>query len=191
MQGTQLCGIIYLYRISDNHLGGIAVENIAMFRKICGKTAMSNVVIATTTWGEPDTAQDRRRREVLREQELRSNSKFFKAVLDEEAWYLRLNGDRPSAMEAINFLINKDPVVLEMQKELVEGRKTLRQTAVGKKQYGNLMEKAGRFSQKLKQMQDQLRKAQTSQTNSLLRTEATWRKVLETSRRGSFERMWK
>lgn len=165
MQGALLCGIIYLYRISDNRFGGLAVENMAMFKKICGKTAMSNVVIATTMWGELDAAPDRRRREVLREQELQTNSVFFKAAFDEGAQSLRLSGDRSSAMEAINFLINKDPVVLEMQRELVEGRKTLRQTAVGKKLYSILKETLEWFSQKLKQDQDQLRKAQKTPGN--------------------------
>src|SRR5579862_2518370 len=65
MQGTRLNGVIYLHRISDPRMGGTAVRNSRMFRKLCGVNAFKNVILATTFWEKVSPADgDRREREL-------------------------------------------------------------------------------------------------------------------------------
>lgn len=45
---VKLAGIVYLHRINDTRLGGSAMKNLRMFKKLCGDDALSCVVLATT-----------------------------------------------------------------------------------------------------------------------------------------------
>ncbi|KIM73927.1 hypothetical protein PILCRDRAFT_40139, partial [Piloderma croceum F 1598] len=60
-----LVTIIYLHRITDNHMSGTMLRNLRMFANLCGQDAMPNVIVATTMWSEVKTAKGE-----LREQEL-------------------------------------------------------------------------------------------------------------------------
>ncbi|KIM71393.1 hypothetical protein PILCRDRAFT_35618, partial [Piloderma croceum F 1598] len=44
--------IIYLHGISDNRMTGSVLKKLEKFALLCGQVAVSNVVIATTMWGE-------------------------------------------------------------------------------------------------------------------------------------------
>ena len=45
-----LAGVVYLHRISDRRVGGVAKRNFSMFRKLCGESTLKNAVIVTTMW---------------------------------------------------------------------------------------------------------------------------------------------
>ncbi|KAF8122892.1 hypothetical protein EV363DRAFT_1358576 [Boletus edulis] len=45
-----LNGIIYMHRISDPRVGGVARKNLKMFHSLCGDASLKNVRIATTNW---------------------------------------------------------------------------------------------------------------------------------------------
>jgi hypothetical protein len=44
----RLTGILYLHRILDIRLGGSAMRNLRMFRKLVGEQNLASVVLATT-----------------------------------------------------------------------------------------------------------------------------------------------
>ena len=47
----KLTGIIYLHRILDVKMGGSAMKNLRMFKKLRGDDSLGSVVLATTFWG--------------------------------------------------------------------------------------------------------------------------------------------
>ena len=46
----KLVGIIYLHRITDNHMHGTPHRNLRMFGEICGDQAVKHVVLVTATY---------------------------------------------------------------------------------------------------------------------------------------------
>jgi hypothetical protein len=67
-----LNGIIYLHRISDVRMQGSSLDDLRMFRKLCGFEALKNVLLVTTFWDKVSDIEGRRR-----EQELSSNEDFW------------------------------------------------------------------------------------------------------------------
>ncbi|EJT75385.1 hypothetical protein GGTG_05322 [Gaeumannomyces tritici R3-111a-1] len=57
-RNVHLAGIVYLHRISDPRMGGSAMKNLRMFKKLCGKDALERVVLATTMWGSRSNKRD-------------------------------------------------------------------------------------------------------------------------------------
>ncbi|KAI6042362.1 hypothetical protein EDC04DRAFT_998756 [Pisolithus marmoratus] len=49
-----LSAILYFHRISDNRMAGTPLKNLRVFQKLCGKDAMSKVILVTTMWDEVD-----------------------------------------------------------------------------------------------------------------------------------------
>ncbi|KAF7327943.1 hypothetical protein MKEN_00374500 [Mycena kentingensis (nom. inval.)] len=124
--GKKLTGIIYIHRISDNRMGGIARRNFNMFRELCGEDAFKNVVVITTMW---DTIAS----EVgdKRETQLKTDQKCFKPVLDKGAQLVRHDNTVASAQAILHCVLENTPSVLRIQSEIVDEGKTLGQTAAG------------------------------------------------------------
>jgi len=125
-QGDRLVGILYFHRISDFRMGGTQTRNFKMFRNLCGEDALKNVVIVTNMWGgvEPGIGE-------AREAELAREDNFFKPVLESGARMARHENTLLSAQSIIRLLIDRDPLPLQIQKELVEERKDIVQTSAG------------------------------------------------------------
>jgi predicted GTPase len=71
-QRVQLRGILYLHRITDCRMQGAAMRNLFMFKKLCGRNALKNVILATTMWDydQPPKGEER-------EEELKSTHEFW------------------------------------------------------------------------------------------------------------------
>src|SRR5688572_18581441 len=94
--GTKLAGIIYIHRISDFRMGGIATRNFKMFRRLCGDSTLKNVIIVTNMWGQvPKEVGE------ARETELATQDLFFKPVLDSGALMLRHHNTIDSAHDIL------------------------------------------------------------------------------------------
>ena len=119
-EGKTLTGIIYMHRISDFRVGGIAVKNFRMFRQLCGDSALQNLVIVTNMWGEvsPEKGQER-------EQELANNVKFFKNARDKGANMCRHDNTMESALGILRGIMRKQPVLLGIQDEMVNQSKNI------------------------------------------------------------------
>ena len=48
--GLRLSGLLYLHRITDDRVGGMALKNLSMFQKLVGDHNMQNVILVTTMW---------------------------------------------------------------------------------------------------------------------------------------------
>ncbi|CCM03859.1 uncharacterized protein FIBRA_06009 [Fibroporia radiculosa] len=126
-KGKKISGVIYMHRISDTRMGGIARENFRLFTKICGPRAMANVLIVTTMWDDVDVGVGE-----ARENELASKPLFFKDAIAHGAQMARLYSPSASSARGIlEALLDRVPQVLQMQQELVEEHKSVPQTEAG------------------------------------------------------------
>ena len=123
-EGSALAGVVYIHRISDNRFGGITGRIFNMFRKFCGESALKNVVLVTNMWKEGPQDIDE-----AREKEL--SSKFFKLALNEGAQMARHHNTTKSARDILRKVVGNRPVVLQIQRELVDEGKDIIDTAAG------------------------------------------------------------
>jgi hypothetical protein len=107
-------------------MGGISTRNFKMFRQLCGESTLKNVVIVTNMWSE--VSQDIG---IAREAELASEDLFFKPVLDKGAQMLRHSNTPASAHVIIARIIENHPLSLQIQRELVDQKMDIVDTAAG------------------------------------------------------------
>lgn len=122
--GVELKGVIYIHRITDIRYSRSSVKTFEIFKKICGQGALSNVLLVTSRWAEVDLGTGAERERQLKE-------KFWAYMLGHGSNISRFHGDRPSAVSLISQLLQRDSVVLQLQKELVDEGKKLDDTAAG------------------------------------------------------------
>jgi len=98
---ANLATIIYLHKIDENRMTGSILKNLKKFASFCGKSAMPNVIIATTMWGKVDTEEGSER-----EKELKGD--FWKDILDSGCRTERFEKTYESAWRIIGSLAKKD-----------------------------------------------------------------------------------
>ncbi|TDL23891.1 P-loop containing nucleoside triphosphate hydrolase protein [Rickenella mellea] len=150
--GYVLSGVIYMHRISDLRMGGISTRNFSMFRKLCGDSTLKNVVICTTMWDRVSPEEGE-----AREHELANEDIFFKPVLDKHAQLVRHSPRTPeSAQNIMRRLIRNQPWALQIQKELVDQRLDISQTAAGSELNKELLEQAERHREEMRELEIQM-----------------------------------
>ena len=150
--GSRLAGLIYVHRISDRRFSGIAGRNFKIFRELCGESSLKNVVLVTNMWGEVSHEVGE-----ARERELASN--FLKLALDKGAQMVRHHNTEQSAHDVIRRIMNNHPVVLQIQRELVDERRDITNTAAGEAVNTELAEEAKRHEAELKRAQEERERA--------------------------------
>lgn len=153
--GMSLKGIIYLHRITDIRYAGSSVKTLEIFKKICGEVALKNVVLVSTRWNEVDEATG-----AVREQQLRDD--FWAYMLGHGSTLARFYGSRDSAIAIASQLVSRNSIVLELQRELINEKKTLEQTVAGSYVSNDLSELKAQYQREL---QDLNRLRQTLQEN--------------------------
>ncbi|KAF9223438.1 hypothetical protein BS17DRAFT_781854 [Gyrodon lividus] len=156
-QGARIAGVIYMHRISDLRVGGSARRDFRMFQELCGEEAYPNVLIVSNMW-DAVTAEDGN----AREQELATKDIFFKPILDKRAKMLRHDNTQKSAHSIIQNLVEKEPVVLQIQRELGEGM-DITQTAAYKQLDKEMSELAARHEKELEALREEMADAERSQ----------------------------
>ncbi|KAH8800295.1 P-loop containing nucleoside triphosphate hydrolase protein [Xylogone sp. PMI_703] len=114
IEDTRLNGVIYLHRICDPRMGGTALRNNRMFRKLCGEEAFKNIILATTFWENISADVGERR-----EKELRETHDFWGGMLQKGAQMVRLQRDRRSGLELLEQISTNKKVTLQVQNEMV------------------------------------------------------------------------
>lgn len=123
-----LSGIIYMHRITDVRLGGSSLRNLRMFKKLLGEDPLPRVILVTTFWDLIPTLKDGE----LREQQLCQEHGFWKDMIARGSRIARSLQDRDSALSILElFLPFKSGVVLEIQRELVDQGRVLKETNAG------------------------------------------------------------
>ncbi|KAL2671381.1 hypothetical protein Neosp_013967 [[Neocosmospora] mangrovei] len=122
--GFELRGIIYVHRITDIRYSGSSVKTFEIFKRICGEEALKNVLLVTSRWNNIDEALGASRERQLRES-------FWAYMLGRGSCMSRFHGDHPSAVGLASQLLIKDPVVLQLQHEMIDEGKDLNKTSAG------------------------------------------------------------
>ncbi|SCO90686.1 uncharacterized protein FRV6_14814 [Fusarium oxysporum] len=112
--------------ITDRRMGGSAKKNLMMFRKLCGKDSLMNVILVTTMWEDGYEAIGERR-----EQELIANGGFWGALVEEGAQINRHNNTRSSAMSLLRTIAKNNRVTISIQKKMVSEHKDLNEKEAG------------------------------------------------------------
>jgi len=124
MKGVKLTGILYLHRIIDNRMGGVAFSNIKLFRLLCGDQAMRNVTLCTTMWDKVPLEEAE-----AREGQLKGD--FWNMMLESGAAMARHDNTPQSARDVIQRFLNLKEIDLDLQLELSKGA-SLADTTAGR-----------------------------------------------------------
>ncbi|KAL8317983.1 hypothetical protein RB597_001405 [Gaeumannomyces tritici] len=162
-RNVHLAGIVYLHRISDPRMGGSAMKNLRMFKKLCGKDALERVVLATTMWGSRVSENDGARRE----EQLRTKEDYWGGMIQQGSTMMRQDDGLPSATLIIEHIINKhqsnkrDPS-LEVQKEMANGKK-LDETSAGMEVEAEMNRLRAKFEEEKRDLRRELEEARRDQ----------------------------
>ena len=166
-EGLSLKGVIYLHRITDIRYAGSSVKTLEIFKKICGRIALKNVLLVTTRWNEVDETLG-----ASREQQLRDN--FWAYMLGNGSTMARFYGNRESAVGISSQLMSRQNIVLEIQKELVEQGKTLKQTVAGAFVNDDVTEMKAQYEQELKEIEKLRQTLQESDRAMKRKVQSDW-----------------
>ena len=152
-KGLKLSGVIYIHPITDRRFTEIAARNFNMFRELYGDSALENVVLVTNMWGAvPHDVGE------ARESELSSN--YFKPVLDGGAQMVRYHNNTESAHDVVRRITVVDcPVVLRIQRELVDEHMDIVDTSAGEAFSRELNERLSEHGAELKKVWDDMMQA--------------------------------
>ena len=151
--GVKLNGVIYVHRISDDVFGSSAFSDFRIFKKLCGKDALKNVVLVTNMWGRVTIPQGK-----AREQQLKDN--YFKSALAKGAKLLRYDDTLESAHEILRKILENKRVVLKIQTELIDKRmKDVDRTEAGMEVNREIHEALGKFRKEIKDVDKSMKKA--------------------------------
>ncbi|EDR03041.1 uncharacterized protein LACBIDRAFT_307593 [Laccaria bicolor S238N-H82] len=166
-KNTKLAGVIYIQRISDNRMGGISTRNFRMFRKLCGDDTLKNVILMTNMWGE-----------VSEEVALRNGARL-----------LRHYNTLESAENILKCVISNHPEALQIQRELVEEKKAMSETAAGGILNEEFRQLARKHEEDMKKLEEEMKevieerdlKAEEELTEARKKLQAEMRRIEENS----------
>ncbi|KAK1252202.1 hypothetical protein MKX08_003389 [Trichoderma sp. CBMAI-0020] len=157
----QLAGIIYLHRISDNRLGGAAMKNLRMFKRLCGKDSLPCVVLATTMWNKANLLVDEQR-----EKELLDRSDFWADMVKQGSQVFRHDNGKKSATTIMEYILGKrHRVTLDIQKEMASG-KTLDETGAGREVQTDMTALTKKHEREMKTLRQELQEAKDMHDSS-------------------------
>lgn len=148
--GALLSGVIYLQRITDNHVGGSANKTISVFQKLCGKESMNNVLLVSNMWEDVDFT-----RGTQRESELCDDEAFWSAMIALGARVGRYDNKQSTALGLIEFLLGNNPIPLNIQKQLVDEDKPLINTDAGAQMNAELIKERKKHREELAEFEKQ------------------------------------
>lgn len=150
--GAKLAGVIYVHRISDDKFGGLAAKNFRMFRKLCGEKTLKNVVLMTNMWGRVTPQQGAAREQQLREE-------HFKAATDKGAQLCRHNNTVESARAILRKILQNQPFVLKIQRELIDEGKEIGDTGAGAELNREIHELEEKHRREMRELEESMLKA--------------------------------
>ncbi|EEH44836.1 uncharacterized protein PADG_01125 [Paracoccidioides brasiliensis Pb18] len=141
---VKTAGVIYLHDITAKRMDGAAKRNLRMLRKLCGATNLSKVIMTTNKWGNLGEFHDG----VSREKQLRDC--YWRSMLSRGSTAMRHTGSRRSAEQIVKALLHKrQPIVLDIQREMVLYNQQLSNTAAGRELYADMEMEKQRYAGEL------------------------------------------
>ncbi|KAJ4993516.1 hypothetical protein SVAN01_01064 [Stagonosporopsis vannaccii] len=140
--GVQLKGVIYIHRITDVRYSRAAIKTFEIFKSICGKDALKNVLLVTSRWDGIEGSLGAEREKQLKNQ-------FWSYMVGHGSNMSRFHGNRPSAVGLVSQLLGRPDVVLQLQRELVDEGKQLDSTEAGAYVSDNLDKQRKQYQEEL------------------------------------------
>ncbi|SCO28027.1 uncharacterized protein FFNC_00088 [Fusarium fujikuroi] len=136
--GVRVSGVIMLYPITNNRMAGSNLRSLKILKAISGFASYNSLAVVTTMWPESPNSVAK---DILeeREHELLSNQDFFgdfvakgaTAFRHYEIGYSRGGSGRRVVDTLVQQLRGHSPRVLQLQREVVDEKKNLGETAAG------------------------------------------------------------
>lgn len=163
--GTKLNGIIYVHRISDARMSGSSMENLRIFRQLCGEDAMKNVVLATTFW---DTLSAQKGE--AREAQLITERRFWAPMVSKGSRVVRFSRERDVGLKILQDIAQEyGKTVLQAQEEIVAQGRGAQETSVARETY----------ARERKEMEEKVKAEKKRQKKAIRLKEKQMRKNLE------------
>ena len=135
-------------------MSGAPVKNFKMFQKLCGESALQNVVIVTNMWGEVKGQVGEKR-----EAELKGKDIFFKPVLEKGAQMARHKNTTPSAQDILRLILDNHPLPLRIQVELVDEDKEISMTSAGEELNRELNARIRKHKEEMRAIEEGMQQA--------------------------------
>ena len=139
----KLGGVIYLHNITEKRMRGTTKKNLDMFHQLCGDKALARVILGTTNWGEIDKEKGKDR-----EKDLAAN--FWKTMIDSGSKLFRFYETQESALVFLDVILGqlefykngkmKNDISLQIQNELINRERSIRETSAGKELRSSLQQ---------------------------------------------------
>lgn len=137
-------------------MGGSALKNLYMFQKLCGDRGLASVILATTMWATLEASESGHEIGLQREQQLRK-PEFWGSMVDRGSAIIKHDGTKESARAIVTRLVERGTqVVLDIQVQLVDDKKTLDETAAGQYVQKELLEARKRFERDITEYQESM-----------------------------------
>ena len=152
----ELSGIIYLHSISDVRMTRSSLQNLRMFRKLCGDDNLQNVILATTKWGTTPENDA-----LAREKELCDNNEFWGLMIKDRALVERFENTKESARYLVEKILKtgKETFTPKIQHEVVEQGKKLSDTDAGAFIDEALIEQAKKHQEEVNALREEQERA--------------------------------
>lgn len=156
----KLAGMIYLHSIMDQKMTGSALKNLHMFEKLCGKNCLPNIILATTKWDMLKRSDESMESGIRRERELLNKQDFWGFMIRGGSTVMRHDGSSNSAWNIISYIMRrKQSVVLEIQRQMVDQRQILDDTAAGHFVQGELFKVRQQHERDLQDLKESMEHA--------------------------------
>jgi flagellar biosynthesis/type III secretory pathway chaperone len=149
-----------------------------MFRQLCGAETLENVVIATTMWSKVTDEEGQKN-----EQQLRTSPKFFQKALDRGATMLRHDGTLEGAHSLLRKLVGNKPKPLQIQREIVDEKKNIDETAAGVELDKIHQDIIDRMKKEMEEVTESLREANQAEREELEKERADLQRAMDVVRR--------
>ncbi|KAI8270019.1 hypothetical protein K4K58_012201 [Colletotrichum sp. SAR11_239] len=162
----KLSGIIYLHRIKDERVTKGIRRNFDMFRYLCGDNFFNNVFLLTTFWDELKdigTGEER-------EQELLSTPDWWGEMKSKGSHIRRFGNTQKSAVDLLWEVAGLPPVVLQVQKEMVDQGFDVENTTAGVALNQELADLRAKFEKQIATLVEQQERARLEQNEVLRKT---------------------
>ena len=123
-----------------------------MFRELCGEKTLKNVVLMTNMWGRVTPQQGMDREEQLK-------TDYFRAAIDKGAQLYRHTNTPKSARAILRAILQNQPLVLKIQRELIDERMDIGQTGAGAELNREIREVVEKYQSDIKDLEVSMRKA--------------------------------
>ncbi|KAI1823477.1 P-loop containing nucleoside triphosphate hydrolase protein [Xylaria intraflava] len=146
----KLSGIIYLHPISDTRMTHHATKNLQMFQKLTGEKNLKNVILATSMWDKVSPEEG-----LAREVELKT--KFWTMLLAFGARATQYKGTAESARSIAHMLMANKPFFVQLQTEMGQDNKALRDTSAGRQIMTELVKIKEEHKRELADMEEMMK----------------------------------